>query len=297
MSIFSKQNKIKVLIEEDDRSKFRNMLEQFQYLIRDIETTPMEINSPNDFSCFITIPRRSKFVLVIEILSLNGFKIISQDPIVKAIIDKVNERYYEELAYYASEVDIKKSVNKTHDSLDKFINEGSYKELIGICKDVTYSAETVNKARASVSRSVTNAIIKVINDVATYKLTIDAGIKSLLAIASDNALKPFNCSELMIEAANVAFELCAKNANVLQNLIKFSNHKFSNSIINLKAAAKFAEIAFSDETKYDSQIRYAVRELNIRWLLNLIEPLRDKLSEEENESIDLLVTRIQDFFK
>jgi hypothetical protein len=297
MGLLTKENKIKVLITEDEKGRFKHMLEQFQYLIRDIDATPLEINSPQDYYCIISIPRRTKFVLVVEVLALNGFNVISHEPIVKAVLDKVKERYREELAYYASEVEIKKSVNKTHDSLDKLAQEGSYKELIGICKDITYSPDTITKARASVSRAVTNAIIKIINDVSTYKLSVDNGAKSLLSIASDDHLKPFNCSDLMIEAANVAFELCTKNADVLKNLIKFSNQKFNNSIINLKAAAKFAEIAFSDESKYDSQIRYAVKELNIRWLLNLIEPLREKISEEENELIEILIKRTQEFFK
>lgn len=100
----------------------------------------------------------------------------------------------------------------------------------------------------------------------------------------------------MMQAANVGFELCTKNNEAISNLIKISNQKNVDYLINLKAAAKFSEIVLSDETKYKSQIKFATRELNVRWLMNLIEPFRDKLSDEENENINKLIEYIKSFF-
>ncbi|MCX7875010.1 MAG: hypothetical protein N2321_02460 [Melioribacteraceae bacterium] len=87
-----------------------------------------------------------------------------------------------------------------------------------------------------------------------------------------------------------------KNGDSINNLIKISNLKNVDAIINLKAAAKFSEIALSDEEKYKNQIKQATKELNIRWLINLIEPFRDKLSNEENENIDKLIEHIKSYF-
>ena len=297
MNIFTKTNKIKVLIPESDKTRFEHMMEQFEYLMSDIDASELEfVDNGKDYSCTIASSRKSQLTLIVEVLTLNGFHILSNDKIVKEVIDKVNNKYTEELAYYASTVELKKDVNKKHDTMDKLIDEGEYAELIKISKDVTYSPETITKAKANISRAVTNAIIKNLEKVSSYKLSIDAAVRELLSIAADSQLKYYNCSDIMLQAANVAFELCTKNSDVIRTLVKISNQKNSNAIINLKAAAKFSEIALSDEKKYDSQIKYAVRELNIRWLMNLVEPYRDVLSEEENDAIDKLVDRIREFF-
>jgi alkylhydroperoxidase/carboxymuconolactone decarboxylase family protein YurZ len=298
MSLLSKSNKIKVQVLESDKTRFEHMLTQFEYLMSDIEASPLELLENNkDYSCHITVARNSQFALVIEVLAVNGFQILSNDNNIKEIIKKVNNKYTEELAYYSSTVEFKKDVNKKHDSLDKLVDEGNYSELIKISKDITYAPETIMKAKANISRAVTNAIIKNLENVSSYKSSIDVAVKELLNLASDNQLHYHNCTDLMLQAANVAFELCTKNSDAIKTLVKISNQKHLDSIINLKAAAKFGEIALSDEKKYDSHIKIAVKELNIRWLTNLIEPFRDKLSEEENDAINRLIDRIRECFK
>lgn len=296
MRLFTKE-KIKVLIEENDRSRFEYLLEQLQFIIRDIDHSPLEL-LPNvkQFYSFISVKKPSQFELLIEILNLNGFIIQTNDEKIQDILDKVNQKYLSDLAEYAATVDLKKGVNKTHPSLEKFITEGNYNELIKIAKDITYSPDTIKKAHAGVSRAVTNHFIKTIEKVAKYKISTDEAIKSLLVIATDNDLKILKQHELMLQAANVAFEICMKNNDAVTNLIKISNLKSVDTLVNLKAAAKFSEIALSNPEKYKEQIRVATKELNIRWLKNLIDPFRDKLTDEENEHIDKLIDYISNFF-
>lgn len=295
--LFSKKDKIKVLINENDRSRFEYMLEQFQYIISSIEAEPIEfMPDKKNFFCLITVGKPNQLEMVIEILNLNGFEISSNDEKIQQILEKINQKYLEELADYAKSVEIKKRANKTHPSLDKLITEGNYQELAKVAKDVTYSPETIQKARSGLSRAVTNTIIKTIENVSRYKISIDKGIEILLEIATDNDLKFLKQHELMLQAANVAFELCLKNNDSITNLIRISNLKNVDVIINLKAAAKFSEIALADEEKYQNQIKQATKELNIRWLTNLIEPFRDKLSDEENQNIDKLIEHIKSYF-
>jgi hypothetical protein len=291
------KNKVRVNVQEDDKTRFEFLLVQFQYLIREIEVSAPELlTDTKEYTYIIGVSPVSHFNLVVEILSINGYSVQSNDKSVKDVINNVKERYLEELKQYASTIDIKKAVNKTYPNFEKAVNAGDYGELLKISKDVTYSPETVNKAHNNISRAVTNAIFINIENVSKYKISVDEGIKNLLSIASDNNLKYHNCQELMLQAANVAFELCGKNSDVITTLIKISNQKNSNTIINLKAAAKFAEIALSDEKKYNTQIKFAIRELNIRWLMNIVEPFRDKLSDEENMLIDKLIDHIKNYF-
>ena len=295
--ITASKNKVRVNVQEDDKTRFEFLLVQFQYLIREIEVSAPELlPETKEYTYVLGVSPVSHFNLVVEILSINGYIVQSNDKSVKDVINNVKERYQEELKQYAATIDIKKAVNKTYPSFEKAVNAGEYAELLKISKDVTYSPETVSKAHNNISRAVTNAIFKNIENVSKYKITVDEGIKNLLTIASDNSLKYHNCQELMLQAANVAFELCGKNSDVITTLIKISNQKNSNTIINLKAAAKFAEIALSDEKKYNVQIKFAIRELNIRWLKNIVEPFRDKLSSEENMLIDKLIDHIKNYF-
>jgi len=296
MIIVSK-NKVRVNIQEDDKTRFEFLLTQFQYLFREIEVSgPELLADTKEYTYVLGVSPISHFNLVVEILSVNGYTVQSNDKSVKDVIHNVKERYQEELKQYAATIDIRKSVNKTYPNLEKAINAGDYTELLKISKDITYSPETVKSAHNNISRAVTNAIFKNIENVSKFKISVDEGIKNLLTIASDNNLKYHNCQELMLQAANVAFELCGKNSDVITTLIKISNQKNSNSIINLKAAAKFAEIALSDEKKYSTQIKFAIRELNIRWLMNIVEPFRDKLSDDENMLIDKLIDHIKNYF-
>lgn len=295
--LFSKKEKIKVLINENDRSRFEYMLEQFQYIISSIEADPIEfMPDKKNFFCLITVGKSNQLEMVIEILKLNGFEISTNDKKIQQILEKINQKYLEELAEFAKNVEIKKRANKTHPSLDKLITEGNYQELARVAKDVTYSPETIQKARAGLSRAVTNTIIKTIENVSKYRISVDKGIEKLLDIAIDNDLKFLKQHELMLQAANVAFELCLKNNESITNLIRISNLKNVDIIINLKAAAKFSEIALADEEKYQNQIKQATKELNIRWLTNLVEPFRDKLSDEENQNIDKLIEHIKSYF-
>lgn len=295
--LFSKKEKIKVLINENDRSRFEYMLEQFQYIISSIEADPIEfMPDKKNFFCLITVGKSNQLEMVIEILKLNGFEISTNDKKIQQILEKINQKYLVELAEFAKNVEIKKRANKTHPSLDKLIIEGNYQELARIAKDVTYSPETIQKARAGLSRAVTNTIIKTIENVSKYRISVDKGIEKLLDIATDNDLKFLKQHELMLQAANVAFELCLKNNESITNLIRISNLKNVDIIINLKAAAKFSEIALADEEKYQNQIKQATKELNIRWLTNLVEPFRDKLSDEENQNIDKLIEHIKSYF-
>jgi len=295
--ITASKNKVRVNVQEDDKTRFEFLLVQFQYLIREIEVSDPELlPDVKEYTYVLGVSPISHFNLVVEILSINGYSVQSNDKSVKEVIQNVKERYQEELKQYAATIDIKKAVNKTYPNLEKAVNAGDYGELLKILKDVTYSPETVKKAHNNISRAVTNAIFINIENVSKYKISVDEGIKNLLSIASDNSLKNHNCQELMLQAANVAFELCGKNSDVITTLIKISNQKNSNTIINLKAAAKFAEIALSDEKKYNTQIKYAIRELNIRWLMNIVEPFRDKLSDEENMLIDKLIDHIKNYF-
>lgn len=291
------KHKVRVLIDEDDRSRFEYMLEQLQFIIRDIDATPLELrDNLKDFDCVITVSKQGHFELLIDVLKTNGFGIQTNDKKVQDILKKLDNKYLEEISEFAANIEIKKNVNKTHPSIDKLVADGNYIELCKISKDITYSPDTILKARSGISRAITNSIIKTIENVSKYKIDIDEAVKNLLSIAIDSELKYLKQDELMMQAANVAFEICTKDTDSITNLIKITNQKNVDYLLNLKAAAKFSEIVLSDENKYKAQLKFATRELNIRWLTNLLDLFSDKLDNEEREGIDKLITYIKNYF-
>jgi hypothetical protein len=237
---------------------------------------------------------RSKLDILVESLTINGFYIESSDEKIIEIIKNSNDKYREELKRYAASLDLKKNVNKKHDNLDKLIDEGKYKELIKVAKDVTYNPESISKAKAGIPLSVNNLIIKVIDRFSRQKMDIEEAISTLTTITSDKELPYFNSREWMYQAGIVAVELCSQRDYAIKNLIKISNQKNSDQLINVKAAIKFSEILFGNLTKYEEQIKLATKELNTRWLSNVAEAYRNKLSKEENEAFDKLVDFIND---
>lgn len=107
--LFSKKETIKVLINENDRSRFEYMLEQFQYIISSIEADPIEfMPDKKNFFCLITVGKSNQLEMVIEILNLNGFEISTNDKKIQQILEKINQKYLVELAEFAKNVEIKK---------------------------------------------------------------------------------------------------------------------------------------------------------------------------------------------
>lgn len=217
---------------------------------------------------------------------LNGFVIESNHPKVAETIDRMNKKYHEDLTAYARAEALIKRVDKAHDSLDKLIEEGNYGSLINISKDITYNPETIQKAKSSISLSVNTAIVKHIEFVSSHKWEVLKTIDNLMQIASDNKLKLFNCDQLMKQAGIIAIELCTKDEDSLNFLIKISNNQSVDNILNLKAAIRLGEVVLIDPEKYEYNIKAAVKELNTRRLNILMDSVRDKFELKEIETFD-----------
>lgn len=295
--MYLNKSKIRVLINEDDKSRFEYMLEQFLFLIRDIDATPLEFSrSRKIYNCTITVTKNNHYELLIQVLKINGFGIQSNDKRIQDILNNLNTKYFEKIYESIPDIELKRKVNKTHPGIDKFISDGNYSELTKISKDITYSPETIIKARSGISRAIVNTIVKTIEKVSKYKINVVEAVKNLLAIATDPELKYLKHDELMMQAANVAFEICTKDSDSFVILIKIANLKNIDYLLNLKAAARFSEILLSDEKKYTVRLKASIKELNTRWLVNLVELFSDKLEIEEKENIEKLIAYSKNYF-
>jgi hypothetical protein len=293
---YIERKKIRLRITPSQKNRLEYLLERYKYIVRGIETDYIDFEPENNlFNYTLSVGSRSYYYILIETLALNGFKIESNDKKVNEILGQVANKYRNDLIKFAQTIDNDKKVDKSHNSIDKLIENGNYKDLIKISKDITYNTETINLAKSTITLSVTNAIVKSIELAAKHKYETEKTINHLISVAADVTLKMHNCDQLMEQAGIVAIELCAKNQDTLLSLVKMSNLKNLDYILNLKAAIKLGEIIMEDPTKYSYEISKVIKELNTRWLENIFDSISHRLSPEEielyNKTIDFIKSK------
>lgn len=285
---------IKLRIISAQRERLEYLIERFKYIIRNIEVLEPEFEPKSEVIYYtIIVTSQSYYFMIIETLALNGFKIETNDKKVAEIYEKVRNKYKDDLAKFAEEQETARRINKIHDSIDDLIDDGKYTDLIKISKDITYSPETITKAKSFITLSVTNSIIKNIEKAAKYRWELNQTIESLLKIASDKPLKNYNCDQLMEQAGIIAIELSAKNEDSLNYLIKISNLKNVDPLLNIKAAIRLGGILLSNPDKYATEINKALKELNTRWLDAILDPIRNKLAANEIEIFDKFISYLK----
>lgn len=285
---------IKLRIISAQRERLEYLIERFKYIIRNIEVLEPEFEPKSEVIYYtIIVTSQSYYFMIIETLALNGFKIETNDKKVAEIYEKVRNKYKDDLAKFAEEQETARRINKIHDSIDDLIDDGKYTDLIKISKDITYNPETITKAKSFITLSVTNSIIKNIEKAAKYRWELNQTIESLLKIASDKPLKNYNCDQLMEQAGIIAIELSAKNEDSLNYLIKISNLKNVDPLLNIKAAIRLGGILLSNPDKYATEINKALKELNTRWLDAILDPIRNKLAANEIEIFDKFISYLK----
>lgn len=285
---------IRLKITSSQKDRLEYLMERFKYIIRNMDILEPQYEPKSDIIYYtIVVNSRSQYFIIIEILAINGFRIETNDKKVAEIYEKVRNKYKDDLAKYAEASKQSKKINRTHDSIDELIDSGKYNDLIKISRDITYNTETITKAKSFITLTVTNSIIKNIEKASKYRWEINQTIESLLKIASDKSLKSYNCDQLMEQAGIIAIELSAKNDDSLLYLVKISNLKNIDPLLNIKAAIKLGGILLENQVKYDYEINMAIKELNTRWLAAILEPVKSKLSEEELELLDKCIAFIQ----
>jgi hypothetical protein len=292
----TERKKIRLRITPSQKNRLEYLLEKYKYIVRGIETDYIDFEpETNLFNYTLSVGTKSYYYILIETLALNGFKIESNDKKVNDIIDQVANKYRNDLIKYAQSTTNDKKVDKSHNSIEKLIEQGLYKDLIRISKDITYNTETISLAKSTITLSVTNAIVKSIEKAAKHKYETEKTIEQLMSVAADTTLKMHNCDQLMEQAGIVAIELCTKSQDSLINLIKISNLKNLDYILNVKAASKLGEVIMEDPVKYEYEISKAMRELNTRWLENIFDSVSKRLSPEEielyNKTIDFIKSK------
>lgn len=177
--------------------------------------------------------------------------------------------------------------------LNNSIDEGDFEKVIQISKNVKLGFEIVKQAKESLNKSIENGIKKSFNKALLNKSYLTESISDLLKICSSNTLRTLNKVDLMTEAGLKAIELCTKDEDFYTDLIKIANNNLVPSMVVIKAAAKFSELVFYDEIKFQEDLLYAVKYLNTRWVLIAADVVVAKLTVAEKLLLKNLLTYIE----
>jgi len=288
----SQLNKIefKIFVPESRRAKFEYLTDKFLTVIKTLQLSSAEYDQYSKNLVFkITIENKSNYFFVIETLSLNGFRITSPNPLVSEIIKNIRAKYKEDVSDYAESLRNEKKVNFSLQTLDSYIREGNYIELIKVTKNIRLAPEVIAKSKTNITIAVNNAILRTIEKTKNYIYTLEEALKILLHIASESELRKYNCDDLIKQAGLVAIDLCLKKKDSLHFLIKICNTRGLDYFINIKSAIVFSEEVFLDLENNQININRAIRELNTRWLYSMFDTVKNILSEYEIETFDKLM--------
>lgn len=177
-------------------------------------------------------------------------------------------------------------------TLDEYLQEGNYLEVLKISRDVTLPKELVEKARNSLNDCILHAIEMAYNEARKNKFEIYKSIEKLIKIGSDNNLKVLQKIDYLKKAGLNAVEICYQNREYVGDLINICNNCALHNIVNVKSAVKFGERVLSERDVYRNEIYVAKKNLNTKWLLISYNSVENELHELErltfNNTIDFI---------
>lgn len=181
--------------------------------------------------------------------------------------------------------------------IEDFIEEGNYKILVNILRDIRVAQSKRERATSSIPATVRNAIEIQFNEGLKGKRRAFPALEELVNIATNAELKNLRLNHILENAGYKAIELCTKYDDFADELIKIANNIKMPNLISIKAAIKFAEITLRDNRNfrfaYEADIVYAIKNTNLRWLRIAWDSVSEEISEEEKIEFDKFISFIE----
>jgi hypothetical protein len=235
------------------------------------------------------------FRTAIETLIYNDMKILLPDESTKEIIDQVKERRMQAAIRRTATLEDQSPFRTkvSIESVNEMVDLGNYESLINVSKNINNEKEIVEKASNNIDYCINRAIDIAVLETKSDKALIKRSLKKLIEIASDKKIKSLNKISLLKRAGAEAIDLCVTDWETIKDLINIANNNQVHNTVNIKAAIKFYEVAFSNTTKYKNEIDAAIKKLNIRWLMIALDVVENSLTEYEKSQLDSLIETIK----
>ncbi len=190
------------------------------------------------------------------------------------------------------------SVDRKHISfqeLEEFSEQGKIREVAKEARGgVGSKIEIITKAKELLGKTITNAIESLIKFSEEKPGNKEEAINQLLLIASDKDLKSFQKKQEMIKAGNAAIEIALSEEKLFPYLIKIVNNNKIDNILNLKSAIAIAGIVLCVEDCDEIELPDIEKSINTRWLKIAYETVQQKLTAEEQKSVNDLLNYIEE---
>lgn len=225
--------------------------------------------------CFKVPMHNVKFVL--EKILFNNIDVFPADDHISAIINEVSTKMFSkpsitntaslELLNNESTDKEKQGLKIISDlQLSKLFKQGNYKSLYEIIKNTTtVDFETIKRAKELLLPTIRQAIqLNYMGGLSSSDNT-RTFINNLIDIISNEKIKVITDFDIAKEAGTHLVELCA--AKAINSLIDIANLPKIKQDINIAAIIKYGTIIRPKVDSYKREINYAVKHLNIKYLM------------------------------
>ena len=178
----------------------------------------------------------------------------------------------------------KRGKNPLH--VETMVAEGRYQDILKAIKDIRTDQKNAEEARIKLPEAIIVAIEKAKREFNESATKQEDSIKKLIEIASDSNLKYPQYSELTKNAILAAIDLSSQLTDQLYKLINICNNNQVHHIGPVKAAIMFASFIMEKPDLFDSDIQFAVKKLNRRWLMICYPLVEHELELKEKEQFN-----------
>ena len=280
---------ITAIVQKSEIEIVKSVFKELKDRLPNLESTPFKYGRLGD-KHILSFKVDSKYYnLFVEKFTFNRIKILFLEKEQKEIADraaakadKVSET--KSLDWTSLKESKSNASQKSLSQIDHLIKNGEYAKLISISRDISQSKDILEKAAKSISVSIANAIDIERTKAENSKHGVDEAIKKLIAIASDRILKNIGQTEMMKQAGQLAVNLSCIHRKHLDNLISIANNNSVPYLISIRAAIQLGDILIDHPDEYKDDLELAVRKLNIRWLENTFDIVKQDLDPHEVET-------------
>lgn len=179
-------------------------------------------------------------------------------------------------------------------SLETAINNGDYETVIKISKDVRNKPDIINKAKDNLYNTVIGEIERLYQLGNRSRIERKECIERLVKIASDSNIRAMNNIDALKLAGSMAVKLCALPGDYVISLIQLCNNNVVPNIVSVKAAVVLSGLILNESEKSKENLEYAIKRVNIRWLLIAYDVVMGELSMEEKGQFFSLINIIKE---
>lgn len=283
--------KVIVICDPKKVEVVKQVVETLKEKIPTLKTTPFRYGKLGE-DVIISFNIEKKYhILIVKELTVNNIQIISSDPKVKEINEKVKDKSVPSVSDYDESNYVRKTPPRKN--LNDFIANGDYKDLYKIAKDYTKPKDITNLAKNNIPAAVSNAIKNFYGEGLLRKFETERCIDKLIDISSDKLLRDIHMTEQQKEAGMHAIDLCTKSKKLYGKLINIANNTAVSVLVSVKAAIVFAVYTLDNKHETAEELKRAERELNIRWLSIAVNSVWHELDNTEREKFDTIINYVK----